>query len=131
MVTQKLFDSEMPQGRHAEIPRRQINLVYDDIELADPGSAGKDKGWHSYSDLSEDESSNQGFSDCSEGYGELVENHDPFSLLVGDDFPVSKRLKNPRVNVEKDRYAVPDKDWDPFESFTSKQEPPEEFYTDE
>ena len=57
------FNSETPYKRPAEIPRGQINLGYDDIELADPG---KDEGWHSYSDLSEGESSgvsNQDFSD--------------------------------------------------------------------
>ena len=40
------------------------------------------------------------------GYGELAEKHDPFILLVGDDSPLSKMLKNPRVKSEKDWYVV-------------------------
>ena len=38
----------------------------------------------------------------------------PFSLLVRDDSPISKRLKNPRVKGERDRYTVPEDSWDPF-----------------
>ena len=71
MVMQKLFDTETPSGRQcklAEIPRRLINLGYDDIELADPNPATRLRGWDSISDQSLHESSgmsNQGFSNYS------------------------------------------------------------------
>ena len=58
----------------------------------------------------------------------MAEDRDLFNLLVGDDSPVSKRLKNLRVKGENDRYAIPDKDWDPFESLPGRQEPSEEIF---
>ena len=41
VVKQKLFDSETPPGRPAEIPRRPMNLGYDNIKLANPDPANK------------------------------------------------------------------------------------------
>ena len=60
-----------------------------------------------------------------------MEDCDPFSLLVGDDSPIGKRLKNPRAKGEKDRYTVPEEDWDPFENLLGRQEYSGEFPQDE
>ena len=41
VVKQKLYDSETPPGRPAEIPRRPMNSGYDNIELANSDPENK------------------------------------------------------------------------------------------
>ena len=101
---QKLFDTETPSGRQrelAEIPRRQINLGYDNIELADPNPTEKLGGWDSISDQSVGEFSNPGFSDYSGYYGVTDEEYDPFSLLTGESPLAAKRLKTQWSRVKR------------------------------
>ena len=43
-------------------------------------------------------------------------NQSPFSLLVRDDFLISKRMKNQRAKGEREGYTVPKDSWDPFEN---------------
>ena len=53
IVMQKLFDTETPAGRNSkltEIPRRQINLGYDKIEVANPIQDKRLGGWDRISD---------------------------------------------------------------------------------
>ena len=63
VVTHKLFDSQTLAGRPTVVPRRQINLGYDDMNETNLDPSIRDEGWNSYSDLSWNESSNQRFSD--------------------------------------------------------------------
>ena len=98
MVTQRLFDSITPAGRNSEVPRRQIDLGYNELEEANKNPYIRSGEWsnysYSHSDLSRYESNSQGYDNNLEDFDSSMADKSPFSLLVRDNFLISKRMKN-------------------------------------
>ena len=130
---QKLFDSKAPEGTQFEVPRRHIFLGYDELEEANFNPYIRDKEWnsYSYSDLSGYESNSQGYNNYLADFESSMEDQSPFSLLVRDDFLISKRLKNTRAKGERDRYTVLEKIWDPLKNLLGRSQYSGEFPQDE
>ena len=100
VVTKKLFDSITPAGRNLEVPRRQIDQGYNELKEANYNSyirRGEQSDCsYSHSDRSRYKSNSQGYDNNSEDYESLMAEQSSFSLLVRDDFLISKRMKNQR-----------------------------------
>ena len=100
VVTQKLFDSITLAGRNLEVPRRKIDLGYNELEETNYkpyiGSGERSNCSYSHSDLSRYKSNSQGYDNNSEDYKSSMVEKRSFSLLVMDNFLISKRMKNQR-----------------------------------
>ena len=70
VVMQKLFDSITLAGRNSEVPRRQIDLGYNELEEANYNPYIRSGEWsdysYSHSDLSRYKSNSQGYDNTSE-----------------------------------------------------------------
>ena len=108
-------------------------MGYDELEEANfnPYIRDKEENSYSYSDLSGYEPYSQGYNNYSGYFVTLMEDQSPFSLLVRDDSPISKRLKNPRAKGEMDRYTLLEESWYLFENLLGRSQYSGEFPQDE